>query len=1061
MKNYAELIDAEMTGVYVTGISTKILQHMDRIRNTSSLSQARRWVMELIQNAGDTADGTVRIRIEHTEDKLRFMHSGRPFRVKDILSLINQVSSKTDDDSTVGQFGTGFMTTYQLSEQVEIDSVLSDRDGEEAVSPKRFHVLLDRGGHTQQEIRDSIAKSISELKSSIESPEAEIVSGALNTVFTYHLNSDDSTKAARTGLEDLSCNILFIMLFSSVIESIEILKDGKLVTYRRGENKPLCGNVRRLEIIEDGEEHKEHYLVYSAEEDSLCAAALADSENRFLPLSDKTPRVYIMFPLIGAESFPFPVVLNHNKFNPNEPRSFITLVDNEKSENSKENKAIIERAVKLYGSFLRDCLEYGFTDFFNVVNLPGYQPRNDMSENWVKSHIYEPICSEVSAVPFIPTECGALPLSDTRLWLPRYGSSEEDAALRELCEPLKNIVLPCRGTDWAAVFESYPINNEKFVTARRLCENASTIISGTLDYEKCSLDEWCSRLYAAAQTDIGLLRSVRSGELRIFPNQYQPDRDNAKLYGISELYRDDNIPEIIKDICFNLDFACRNTADRIHLRQTLLSGGFQPRHIDGMAVLEKSRIKSFLADQAKFNNNSKYQAAMKLMISCSANNDLYDLLSRICADLPERVDIGDFYEAAYWRSAFFYAENKIGDEIANLADIASLAQAIGAKSEADTFEWLNAFYAHKPGSAKMIFPNRYGKFISGEVLLGKIFSSLPLIDKTTDSALINIAEILYNSSKTSDSSFYFIIDKRVKCESLICGALTDDVISSKINNRIVEVMQTKALHQAEEYVQQACTELMGWLTKNPGKAKSLFPSFASDEDRMKLLTVKQALGLSEKADSLDNLLAEWEVSTPEELKVKLKNYKNRESEQHFFSSSWDSYSSGEDMFGMNDTEREDFLRKVGVSGEKFALENICAYFKNDGWELQSKNPNLIKLRLGDRLAELYYPDNESYHQCGWDIRLTLEETVNGSKDIYYFEVKTHTVTSKMGGMIQFSEAQLKNVMRYKDKFIVALAEYSKHSDVCTNLEYYRDVFDCVNTGKLGFSGNISFYSARC
>jgi len=125
---------------------------MDRIRNVSDVSQARRWVMELFQNSRDAAyeDQPVKIRIELKENILSFSHNGRPFRVKDILSIINQVSSKSPEDTSVGQFGTGFMTTYQLSETVDIQGLI--KDGELPCKP--FSVRLDRRGTTKEEILD-------------------------------------------------------------------------------------------------------------------------------------------------------------------------------------------------------------------------------------------------------------------------------------------------------------------------------------------------------------------------------------------------------------------------------------------------------------------------------------------------------------------------------------------------------------------------------------------------------------------------------------------------------------------------------------------------------------------------------------------------------------------------------------------------------------------------------------------------------------------------------------------------------------------------------------------
>ena len=82
--SYHDLIFQNIDKVYQAGIATKIMQHMARIRNSSDVNQARRWVMELLQNARDVAypDQPVKIQITLEEDKLTFSHTGRLFRVK-------------------------------------------------------------------------------------------------------------------------------------------------------------------------------------------------------------------------------------------------------------------------------------------------------------------------------------------------------------------------------------------------------------------------------------------------------------------------------------------------------------------------------------------------------------------------------------------------------------------------------------------------------------------------------------------------------------------------------------------------------------------------------------------------------------------------------------------------------------------------------------------------------------------------------------------------------------------------------------------------------------------
>jgi hypothetical protein len=101
--SYGDIIDANVENVYRNGVASKILQHMDRIRNASDIRQARRWVMELLQNSRDVAykDQQVRVKIELTDNYLIFSHNGMPFKVENILAIVNQVSSKIPSEDAV------------------------------------------------------------------------------------------------------------------------------------------------------------------------------------------------------------------------------------------------------------------------------------------------------------------------------------------------------------------------------------------------------------------------------------------------------------------------------------------------------------------------------------------------------------------------------------------------------------------------------------------------------------------------------------------------------------------------------------------------------------------------------------------------------------------------------------------------------------------------------------------------------------------------------------------------------------------------------------------------
>lgn len=353
--SYHDLIFQNIDKVYQAGIATKIMQHMARIRNSSDVNQARRWVMELLQNARDVAypDQPVKIRITLEEDKLTFSHTGMPFRVENILAIINQVSSKVDDEETVGQFGTGFVTTFQLSEQVQLDGVLKD----EGLPYKPFSVLIDRRGYKEEEILQGIGQAMKQIEEadaalSLENYDRE----EFHTTFRYLLEQQRSREIARIGMEDLQDTIFYVLLFSRKIESVELvyrLSDlRKSVLYTRGEERQLGERLCITEfqqIVDCGESRQcECYQICSIEKDGMTLAAGYSEESGFLEFSEKCARIFLDFPLIGSEKFCFPVVVNSRAFHPNEPRSGISLVDQVTSADARVNKEEIAKVVSLY-----------------------------------------------------------------------------------------------------------------------------------------------------------------------------------------------------------------------------------------------------------------------------------------------------------------------------------------------------------------------------------------------------------------------------------------------------------------------------------------------------------------------------------------------------------------------------------------------------------------------------------------------------------------------------------------------------------------------------------------
>lgn len=132
------------------------------------------------------------------------------------------------------------------------------------------------------------------------------------------------------------------------------------------------------------------HLVYQSagEGAERITVACEYSDGQILPIGEQTPKLYIDFPLIGAEQFPFPTVINCRALCPNEPRSGISLVDNPNSHDALRNKELMKQAVVLYGQFLHNLVEQDFGSLQNAVAMPVCPENKEWSAQWVRARLY-------------------------------------------------------------------------------------------------------------------------------------------------------------------------------------------------------------------------------------------------------------------------------------------------------------------------------------------------------------------------------------------------------------------------------------------------------------------------------------------------------------------------------------------------------------------------------------------------------------------------------------------------------------------------------------------------
>lgn len=172
---------------------TKISQGLDKLDSRSS----ERAIWELFQNARDLAvkeaDGSkiAHIKITVTPTEFIFAHKGKPFTHDSFGSLVKQVSSQEkEDEESVGQYGTGFLTTHAFGRKILVTGSL---DMEEQAPGKFVNIdgfEIDRTFEDMPEFVDKMAKQLIAIENYADAPQVEKCREW--TEFHYQLASADN-----------------------------------------------------------------------------------------------------------------------------------------------------------------------------------------------------------------------------------------------------------------------------------------------------------------------------------------------------------------------------------------------------------------------------------------------------------------------------------------------------------------------------------------------------------------------------------------------------------------------------------------------------------------------------------------------------------------------------------------------------------------------------------------------------------------------------------------------------------------------------------------------------
>lgn len=346
---------------------------------------SKRWIWELIQNASDCAskDKSVNIFINYNKAILEFAHDGEVFTYKNLLDLITQISSKqSSEEEKTGKFGTGFISTHLLSEKIVLNSFFSNGSG--YCTP--LEITLDRSGKTYEEIKLNIEKELSyieELKTkALDLKEDEI---ARITRFNYDLKGSlDSQLAVDRGIDNLLETIPYLLSFNANIKSITY--NGNC--YRVKDIKEI-GVYKVIEVVNSNNEEF-HIIIFNKGKTEVAFKVRMGPQFEIDKLNKGVSKIFCKFPLVGTESFSFPLIINNPELDVLRDRNGI-------HEGADKNIQILEDAKEVYAYILNFVSKEGWKQLYNLCITPNNK-QTKLNEN-----LYDQIKNLFEYIPLIET----------------------------------------------------------------------------------------------------------------------------------------------------------------------------------------------------------------------------------------------------------------------------------------------------------------------------------------------------------------------------------------------------------------------------------------------------------------------------------------------------------------------------------------------------------------------------------------------------------------------------------------------------------------------------------
>ena len=539
----------------------------NHLNDMKSSGRHKRWIWELLQNARDVStdvDNHLIAKVKYNGKELVFLHNGRGFTVDEIAHLIFYGSTKVEDERTIGQYGSGFLTTHLLSWEIDVSGQL---DGN-----KWFNFRLSRKPESVKALQESMDQAWEEFKYSVDESRPESLPDFFTTQFVYPIKNPEAERAVTEGVETLKQCAPYVVISNPQFSRINIDFPSEKMCFEVNRHKSDSSSVQHITVTENinGNSRDRQYLQVGDDENTSVTVPLESKDGSLVCQSvEKIPRLFLGFPLVGTEAFSFPAIINSFKFTPTENRNGVYLGKNDDQENNT-NQAVIEVACTLLTRLLQHAALSGWHHTHRWVEVPTIQGNDWVDAEWLKNCVKDMLMAAIYNTPAVRNEAGsAVPMIEAIL--PVAENDEAVETLWDLLEVWKECPekLPRRveATGWCRIIKNWANILGEETTVFRAGINGSQLASQMVEKTIHSQGwgnlanlqellragvsgvEWLNKFY-------GFLRDNEfTHVIRI--HRFIPDQ-LGWFHSLSQLYRDPGIDEVLKEVAQLLEWRIRS-----------------------------------------------------------------------------------------------------------------------------------------------------------------------------------------------------------------------------------------------------------------------------------------------------------------------------------------------------------------------------------------------------------------------------------------------------------------------------------------------------------------------